>query len=211
MRREEVEALLCTMIGKKGFKRTTDIAAADETVILCEANGSGWITVSSGFFEPMPDSSMPLPISKALNTDVMSIACFDSDCLNMNLVNSADGTDAWVNVGRFEFEERESNYPEWDGKVSDLERFIEVTKSDYVFAEDVLNHMDDLMGLPIVQGGVFGDHPPENVVGVTEKFWAFPLWKKARTRRPSFKSSTRTVCRPFLEKDNPEEHRCRCS
>lgn len=184
LRREEIEDLLCLMIEKKGFKRTTDIEAADETVILCEANGSGWITVSSGFFEPTPSGEMLLSISKWLNTDVMSIACFDSDCLNLNLVNSADGTDAWVNVGRFEFEERESNYPEWDGKVSDLERFIEVTKSDYVFAEDVLSHMDDLMGLPIVQGGMFGDHPPENGVGITVKILGFSVVEKSSNAPP---------------------------
>lgn len=184
LRREDVEVLLCTTIEKKGFKRTTDIETADETVILCETNGSGWITVSSGFFDPVPDSDMLLSISKELNTDVMSISCFDSDCLNMNLVNAADGTDAWVNVGRFEYEERESNYPEWDGKVSDLERFIEVTKSDYVFAEDVLSHMDDLMGLPIVQGGMFGDHPPENGVGVTVKILGFSIVEKSSDAPP---------------------------
>lgn len=159
---KDIENLLCANFKEKGFKKVLNVETADETVILCEANGSGWITVSSGFFEPVPDSGMLVSISKELNTDVMSISCFDSDCLNMNLVNAGDGTDAWVNVGRFEYKERESNYPEWDGKVSDLGRFIEVTKEDNVFAEDVLVYMDELMGLPLVQSSLFGDNPPEN-------------------------------------------------
>lgn len=184
LRREAIEDLLCLMLEKKGFKRTADIEAADETVILCEANGSGWITVSSGFFEPMPSGEMLLSISKWLNTDVMSIACFDSDCLNLNLVNIADGTDAWVNVGRFEYEERESNYPEWDGKVSDLERFIEVTREDYVFAEDVLYHIEELMGLPCVQSGLFADHPPKSDENVTVTLLGFSAAAAESTEPP---------------------------
>lgn len=164
MRRKDVEKLLCAMIEKKGFKRTADIAAADEKVILCEIKGGKWITVSSGFFETHNELST---LSEKLGTDVMSISCYDSDCLNMNLVNAADNTDAWVNVGRFEYEERESNYPEWKNKVSNLDRFIEVTQGDYVFAEDVLNHIEELMGLPCVQSNLFFDHPPENDENVT--------------------------------------------
>lgn len=184
LRLKDIEDMLCANFKKKGFKKALNVETADETVILCEAGGSEWITVSSGFFEPQPDTGTLLSISKALNTDVMSISCFDSDCLNMNLVNSADGTDAWVNVGRFEYEERESNYPEWDGKVSDLERFIEVTKEDNVFAEDALGYMDELMGLPIVQGGMFGDYPPENSENVTVTVLGFSAAKSENTAPP---------------------------
>lgn len=184
LRLKDIEAMLCASFKEKGFKKASNVKTADETVIICEAGGSGWITVSSGFFEPQPDSGTLLSISKALNTDVMSISCFDSDCLNMNLVNSADGTDAWVNVGRFEYEERESNYPEWDGKVSDLERFIEVTKEDNVFAEDVLGYMDELMGLPCVQSCLFGDYPPENSENVTVTVLGFSAAKTENTAPP---------------------------
>lgn len=182
--REEVEELLCAMLEKKGFKKTTDIAAADETVILCEVNGSNWITVSSGFFEMQSDNGILKMLSKKLNTDVMSISCYDSDFINMNLVNAADNTDAWVNVGRFEYEERESNYPEWKNKVSDLERFIEVTQGDYVFAEDVLNHIEELMGLPCVQSDLFSDHPPESDENVTVTILGFSEAKTESSAPP---------------------------
>ena len=164
--REQVEALLSALLEKIGFQRTSDTETADETVILCEVNGSNWITVSSGFFETQ-GSGILKTLSWQLNTDVMSISCYDSDFINMNLVNAADNTDAWVNVGRPEYEERESNYPEWKNKVSNLDRFIEVTQEDYVFAEDVLNHIEELMGLPCVQSNLYADYPPENSENVT--------------------------------------------
>lgn len=169
---------------EKGFERTADITAADETVILCEVNGGKWLTVSSGLFETQADSSVLSELSKELNTDVMSISCFDSDCLNMNLINAADTTDAWVNVGRFEYEERESNYPEWKNKVSDLDKFVEVTQGDYVFAEDVLNHIEELMELPCVQSGLFADYPPESDENVTVTILGFFAAQSENTAPP---------------------------
>lgn len=189
LRREEVEEQLCAMLEKKGFKRTTDIESADETVILCEVNGGKWVTVSSGFFETQSDNGILKMLSKKLNTDVMSISCYDSDFLNMNLVNAADNTDAWVNVGRFEYEERESNYPEWKNKVSDLDRFIEVTQEDYVFAEDVLNHIEELMGLPCVQSDLFADHPPESDENVTVTILGFTAANSENTAPPKLEIS----------------------
>lgn len=185
--RGEVEKLLCAMIGKKGFERTADIAAADERVILCEVNGGRWLTVSSGFFETMGDSRILSELSRELNTDVMSISCFDSDCLNMNLINAADSTDAWVNVGRFEYEERESNYPEWKSRVSDLDKFIEVTQEDHVFAEDVLTHIEELMELPRVQSNLFADHPPENDENVTVTILGFSAAQPENTAPPKLR------------------------
>lgn len=182
--REDVEALLCAMLGKIGFQRTSDIETADETVIICEVSGSKWITVSSGFFETQSDNGILKTLSGRLNTDVMLISCYDSDFINMNLVNTADNIDAWVNVGRLEYEERESNYPEWKNKVSDLDRFIEVTQEDYVFAEDVLNHIEELMGLPCVQSDLFADHPSESDENVTVTILGFSVSQSENTAPP---------------------------
>lgn len=189
LRREDVEELLCAMLGKIGFQRTSNIETADETVILCEAAGSNWITVSSGFFETQSDNGILKTLSRKLNTDVMSISCYDSDFLNMNLVNTADNTDAWVNVGRLEYEERESNYPEWKNKVSDLDKFIKVTQEDYVFAEDVLNHIEELMGLPCVQSDLFADHPPESDENVTVTTLGFSVAQSENNAPPKLSIS----------------------
>ena len=157
----EVEKLLCGEFGKMGFSQVSDAAAADETVVLCEADGSSWITVCSPQFERRISE-----LSKALKTDVMLIECCDSDFIEMTLA-SADGKDARVTIGEPYYGERKNSYSEWEGKVSDLEKFIEVTNGDYVFAEDALTHLDELMGLPMVQGGMFSDYPHESGEGVT--------------------------------------------
>ena len=114
----DVEKLLCGEFRKKGFEQAADAKTADETVVLCEAGGSSWITVCSQHFE----SRIP-ELSKALNTDVMLIDCCDSDFIEMKLTD-ADGTDARVTIGEPYYGERENSYSEWEGKVSDLEKFI---------------------------------------------------------------------------------------
>ena len=174
----DVEKLLCDEFGKMGFSQVSDAASADETVLLCEADGSSWITVCSGQFERRLSE-----LSTALKTDVMLIECVDSDFIEMTLV-SADGKDARVTIGEPYYGERENSYSEWEGEVSDLEKFIEVTNGDYVFAEDALTHLDGLMGLPIVQGGMFGDCPPENGGGVTVKVLGFSVAKEPTDELP---------------------------
>ena len=174
----EVEKLLCGEFGKMGFSQVSDAAAADETVVLCEADGSSWITVCSGQFERRLSE-----LSKALKTDVMLIECCDSDFIEMELV-SADGTNARVTIGEPYYEKQENSYSEWEGKVSDLPKFIEVTNGDYVFAEDALSHLDELMGLPIVQGAMFGDYPPENGNGVTVKVLGFSVAEQTSCEPP---------------------------
>lgn len=174
----DVEKFLCGEFKKMGFEQAADAKTADETVVLCEADGSSWITVCSGLFERRLSE-----LSEVFKTDVMLIECCDSDFIEMNLVN-ADGTDARVTIGRPYYGERENSYSEWEGKVSDLEKFIDVTNGDYVFAEDALNNLDELMGLPIVQGAMFGDYPPENGNGVTVKVLGFSVAKEASDEPP---------------------------
>ena len=174
----DVEKFLCGEFKKMGFEQAADAKTADETVVLCEADGSSWITVCSGLFERRLSE-----LSEVFKTDIMLIECCDSDFIEMNLVN-ADGTDAKVTIGRPYYGERENSYSEWEGKVSNLEKFIEVTNGDYVFAEDALNSLDELMGLPIVQGGMFGDYPPENGNGVTVKVLGFSVAEQATDKQP---------------------------
>ena len=174
----DVEKLLCGEFEKMGFSKAADASSADETVVLCEADGSSWITVCSGQFERRLSE-----LARALKTDVMLIECVDSDFIEMELV-SADGTNARVTIGEPYYEKQENSYSEWEGKVSDLPKFIEVTNGDNVFAEDALTHLDELMGLPIVQGGMFGDYPPENREGVTVKVLGFSVAKEPTDEPP---------------------------
>lgn len=174
----DVEKLLCGEFEKMGFSIAADAETADETVVLCEADGSGWITVCSGQFERRLSE-----LSKALKTDVMLIECVDSDFIEMELV-SADGTNARVTIGDPYYEKQENSYSEWEGKVSDLPKFIEITNGDNVFAEDALTHLDELMGLPIVQGAMFGDYPPDNKEGVTVKILGFSAAKEPTDEPP---------------------------
>lgn len=187
----DVEKLLCGEFKKMGFEQAANAETADETVVLCEADGSSWITVCSQQFVRRLSE-----LSKALKTDVMLIECCDSDFIEMELTD-ADGTDARVTIGEPYYGERENSYSEWEGKVSDLEKFIEVTNGDYVFAEDALTHMDELMGLPIVQAAMFGDCPPENGEGVTVKILGFSVAKEPSDEPPRLRIDSYRGCLPI--------------
>lgn len=187
----DVENMLCGEYKKMGFTKAADANSVDETLVLCESDGSGWITVCSQQFEKRLSE-----LSAALKTDVMLIECVDSDFIEMTLV-SADGKDARVTIGNPYYGERENSYSEWEGKVSDLPKFIKVTNGDYVFAEDALTYLDELMGLPIVQGAMFGDYPPENGEGVTVKVLGFSAAKQPSDEPPRLRISGLNGCLPI--------------
>ena len=165
----DVEKLLCGEYEKKGFEQIDNLAVADEKVVLCDVDGSGWITVCSGLLD-----KRLLMLSKALNTDVMQIDCWYSDFVEMNLV-TPDGTDARAIIGRPYYGEHENLYSQWEGKVSDLSKFIEIASGDNVSTDDALAHLDELMGLPTVQSCLFAEIPPQNGDGVTVKTLGFSL------------------------------------
>lgn len=140
----------------KGYQPTENGDDADDTAYIYTSDNSDWITVFSDVLEIGDEQTFAEilhPFSKALNTDALAVACADSDCLFMNLINDGDGTDAWARVGSAAGTgiRRRSNLSAWKNKVSDFEAFKRAMKEQYVFAEESLKALEDGANLPVFQ------------------------------------------------------------
>lgn len=150
---DAAEAVTARMIAQ-GYT-VTDAQKPDAEVFIC-TSARPWISVCSDSldFAGADDTrALIAPLSDSLKTDVLAVACFDSDYLFMNLVNTADGTDAWMNVGRNPDGPmpRRSNPSAWKKKVRDFDAFKAAVKADNVFAEEVFVPMEPCLDLPFEQ------------------------------------------------------------
>lgn len=121
---------------------------ADFEVTVFSSPDSDWTSVYCDGFTPNDILDIAPVVSETCGTDVLSISCFDSDYMFINLVNANDSTDAWLNIGELYDAKplRRSNISAWKKKVSNFEAFKNAAKEEYVFAEDFLNSVKDCFG-----------------------------------------------------------------
>lgn len=155
----EVKNSVCGVLRECGFALAENSSESDGSCIILHGKDSVWYTVCSDLlsFESPDDFMKPAnAFSAELNTDVMGIACFDSDLLYLNLINCNDKTNAWAGVGSFsEFGiKRRNNFSAWRNKVTDIDEFTRCIRKKRVFAEEVLDDVAPLLLLPALQSGI---------------------------------------------------------
>lgn len=152
--KEHLIAALSELFGKKGFVPVENEADADISVSIFDG-GENWLSVCSDefeFFDPDAAKDILEPISDRLNTFVLGVSCFDSDCLLMNLINLGLGIDAWARVGNLPGLGIRSTPAKWKPIVSDFNLFNDVLKKEFLFAEEALDELEPLLGLARLQG-----------------------------------------------------------
>ncbi len=145
---------LTETVKKQRYSSVEASDKADISVSVFDAQGS-WISVCSDGFEFDSDDAFRgicEPLSRLFSTEVMTISCYDSDCLLLHLVNSINGTDAWAKIGRYPGIGKRSTPAKWKGHVSDLSRWKELLKKEYGFAEESLQEIEPALGLVREQG-----------------------------------------------------------
>lgn len=141
------------MMNGRGYSLTESAEESDSVVALYFEDGSPWISVYSNSLphdDPESCSGIIAPISSELHTDVLGIACFDSDYLYLNLINADEKFDGWVGIGRGKDVgiSRRNNVSVWKKKVSDYQFFSEKAKAEYVVADEFLFETALCLGLP---------------------------------------------------------------
>lgn len=136
---------------------------ADVSVAVLIAPNSNWISIcSQAHAHDDPDSckSIASPLSAQLHTDVMGIACFDSDYLYLNLINVDESVDAWIGIGAGKEIgiTRRNNVAAWKKKVADYPTFSAAVKGTYVCADEFLFEAESCLGLTAEQGGISLDY-----------------------------------------------------
>lgn len=126
-----------------------DSENADIEISIYSPENSGWTSVCSDAFTHEDILALAKPISDTANTDVLSAACFDSDYLFLNLLNTADTTDAWLNIGKsYEIKPpRRSQVTSWKNKVQDFDAFKAAAKEKYICTEEFLFKVAENLGL----------------------------------------------------------------
>ncbi len=133
----------------------TPVDSPDEADMYAAVLGGpndGWISVYSEEFRFSGADDMRAlasEYSSAFRTDALTLLGFNSAYLLMNLVNTADGTDAWMKIGRTAGLKpgRRINRTAWKKKVSDYAAFSAAVTADYRCANDALEPLCALLSL----------------------------------------------------------------
>ncbi len=189
---ETVREYYVDLLSKKGFRQVETEEASDVALFLYR-NDSEWISVCGDMIEFESENTIGSELtilSKAFETDAMAIGCFDSDCLFLNLIDSAHKVDAWAKIGRFEGIKRRSNPSAWKGKVKDHESFTAALKGDYTFAEEALEALEPLFEMDRSQGmfcpELIGEEYKEHVT----KLWFVLPEREENPEPPQFEISS---------------------
>ena len=149
------KALVAQLTTDKGLTPVESIDEADVRILVLKQPGSQWVTIVSDLFDADPETaeSVSRDLAQALGIPVLMVGCFDSDFLYLNLLDPAHNVDAWAATGCFlgERAPRRSNFTRWQGYVTDVERLRRVMRKRYVFAEECLSDVAQLLDIPVEQ------------------------------------------------------------
>ena len=141
----------------KGMKVTqvSEASAADVSISMYLEKDSPWLTIVSDVMEEDLDRQLRITkeLSDELDTNVLAIACFDSDYLCFNMVDTKNHADLWAACGHFPYGKvpRRSSPTAWKKYVSDLEHFKQLLRHSEPFAEECLSDLAAELSLPAGQ------------------------------------------------------------
>ena len=164
---EAVMDALIRLMAEKGFQQTEDAESADGQIVLLQENAE-WITVWSDLLphdDPESCAAIAAPLSANLHTEVLGIACFDSDYLYLNLIHTDEKLDGWIGIGagkEIGITRRNKTTP-WKKLANDYAAFAEKAKQKYVIADRFLQDASGNLGMSMEQSSFSGDQSDSDV------------------------------------------------
>ena len=112
-----------------------------------------WITICSEIFTHKDAIKLGKTLSAITDSETLSISCFDSDYMFLNLVDINKKLDLWLNIGEpYEMKPpRRGNLLAWKKYIADFKSFNDAAKQDYVCVEDFLLEVENHLTLPYSQ------------------------------------------------------------
>lgn len=189
---ENIRKPILAYAGEKNYI-STDRDNADLAIGLYTSPNGAWTSVYSESFTHSDVLSLAPLISDAVQADVLSLACVDSDYLFLQLLNTAEKCDLWLNIGKsYELPApKRSNLAAWKKRIKDFEAFKAAAKQDYVFAEDFLEQVQNDLSLPFEQS--IGNISPDAVEWL---YFSLPDRKIAPNTHLGFVFYNLVPCRP---------------
>lgn len=188
----QLEGVFIKSMTSQGYQVVDNKENSEVSVQICCDDNSEWVSVASDYFDfqTLEDTRAAAePLSVLFQTDVLAVTCVDSDFMILNLINEADGTDAWINVGMpydDQFPRRTGfcntknkvegiGFGAWENKVTDYDAFQAVMQAEYTFAEDALYQAENFLGLPASQSTLTTDYDDSiSKNALTSLFFAMP-------------------------------------
>ncbi len=146
--------LLTEVLSAQGFQLKNDPEESDFSISVFDAGGK-WLSLCSDGLDFYTDESIQTicnPLSERLSTDIMTVSCFDSDCLLLNRINRKLDVVAWAKIGSYPELKVRSTPARWKDLVSDEALWKSILKQKNVFAEESLKCIEPLLGLESGQG-----------------------------------------------------------
>ncbi len=157
-----VSECVSAMLLDRGFRPSAE-ESADISFAVFSLPSSQWFTVCENgmLFDDLNEQlDIANLLSTKLNSDTLRISCFDSDYIYLNLLNPQKKLDAWASVGSSAGLgiRRRTGLSAWRATVSDIPKFEQALKKQYIFAEEVLGEVSAELELPFAQSySVFED------------------------------------------------------
>ena len=145
---------LTEILNAKGYVKKNSPDEADLSLSIYDAGGK-WVSVCSDgldFYTEETIRDICNPLSESLSADVLTVSCFDSDCLILNRVNKKLDVVAWAKTGSYPELKIRSTPARWKDIVTDIAQWKSVLTQKYDFAEDALDGLEPLLGLTSGQG-----------------------------------------------------------
>lgn len=191
---EQLQELLISDMTEKGCTLQKNAEDAGVSLVIYAPEGSEWVSVASEFFQfdsANDTQAAAAPLSGRFGTDVIAAACNDSDFLFLHLLNTADGTDGWINAGHFySAPPRRTKLSPWKSKVTDFAALQAITKETPVFAEEVFFTAAPLLGMQPGQCSLTPGFTEElDAAAVTKLYFSLPEGNEKalpKLRMPTF-------------------------
>ena len=145
---------LTEILNAKGYVQKNNPDEADLSLSIYDAGGK-WVSVCSDgldFYTEEAIQDICDPLSERLSADVVTVSCFDSDCLLLNRINRKLDVVAWAKTGSYPGLKVRSTPSRWEGLVSDVSLWKSVFQQKYVLAEEALENIEPILGLESGQG-----------------------------------------------------------
>ncbi len=163
---ESLREYLCALMIERQFEWTVSEEDADGVLAFLDDPNGKWISLYSDlltFEDPEEFANFARPLSEKFSTDVLGMACFDSDYAYMNLINIEQQLDAWAAAGSAAGLgiKRRTGITPWKSKVTDFDVFKKTVQTKYVCAEEMLFEAAPLLELPQIRCAADYEHLQE--------------------------------------------------
>ncbi len=151
---DALQSDLKEILNAKGYVQKYEPDEADLSLSIYDAGGK-WVSVCSDGLDFYTDEAIRdicNPLSERLSADVLTVSCFDSDCLLLNRINRKKDIVAWAKFGSYPGLKMRSTPARWKDIVTDIAQWKSAFTQKYDFAEDALEAIEPLLGLEPNQG-----------------------------------------------------------